>query len=93
MNKSITLALIATLSVGLRLHETQTTDKPSFTTFTYHSQRLNRDEAQAACEYRGGSLAVITSQEQNDQVMQQFRLENHDIWIGMTDQAEEGTFV
>jgi len=48
--------------------------------------------AKTACENAGGTLVVITSAGENDFIKTNLGY-NHHIWIGLTDEADEGTYV
>lgn len=61
-----------------------------------HSTMRNFSDAQAECQKSGGNLAVIRSAADNDAIMEVLSgpLGGADsVWIGFTDEAEEGRFV
>ena len=62
----------------------------------FHEEPHNRSGAESVCEAFGGHLASIGSQAENDAVEALLRSASASIgvaWIGLTDKAEEGTFV
>ena len=69
------------------------TDIDECETHTYHTVETNTDQpgAQANCVTAGGTLATPATQEQWDAV--KATLGNGIYWIGLTDTAEEGTWV
>ena len=48
--------------------------------------------ARTTCENAGGTLVVITSEGENDFIQTNLGINNH-VWIGLTDEVNEGTYV
>ena len=59
--------------------------------YLFSSLRLTWQEAKLAAEQAGGHLWVINSRAEEEFV--RTLLENNDIWIGTTDESEEGTWI
>jgi hypothetical protein len=53
---------------------------------------LTWSDAKAACSSSGGHLATITSQEENDWVWTNLGVSGVSIWLGGTDEAQEGVW-
>ncbi len=56
------------------------------------TESLSWRDAEAACEEEGGYLAVITTQEESDYIMGLIPNHYPKLWIGGTDEAEEGSW-
>jgi len=60
--------------------------------FEFHRTQRNYTDAQGICAARGGSLAKIRNQQDQDAINNYTPMDGNDFWIGLNDIAVEGTF-
>ncbi|MHC4201291.1 MAG: protein kinase domain-containing protein [Planctomycetota bacterium] len=58
--------------------------------YKLYKKKIGWPAANAFCEKQGGHLVTITSKEENDFVTGLARQADKDVWIGLTDEREEG---
>ncbi len=98
--------LCALAALGVLWTPAAAADAPTATktvgglTFTFYKQKLSWPAARAYCEDQGGSLATVTSAEQDQLIVStcmntligQVSSGDHGCWIGLSDGEEEGSY-
>lgn len=60
--------------------------------FTFHQDPMSWGDAEAVCREAGGHLASICSVSEVEQLRATAGIENANVWIGLTDEDDEGHF-
>ena len=66
---------------------------PIETRYSVHSNKMTKNAAEQFCRLRNGELATIHSAEEDDAVKSILLSDRLGYWIGLSDEAVEGTFV
>jgi serine/threonine protein kinase len=65
---------------------------PARARYRLYGEEMSWDDAKAFCEREGGHLVTISSRAENDHVLSLMGERNINVWLGLSDAREEGTW-